>query len=83
MCDPTLTTLCIYLSSQSIDTKKVNHGPSIRSYLGESAFISLLPHRNTSYSDDANHRHLKASAAIKVTDLLINQVYVDLFSPFL
>ena len=73
----------VYLSSQSIHTKKVDHGASIRPYLGESAFISFFPRRNASYSDDANHRHLEASAAKKVTDLLVNQVYVDLFSPFL
>ena len=65
----------IYLVNQSIQ-KKVNHGPSIR-------LISFFPYGKASYSDDANHRHLEASAAKKVTDLLINQVYVDLFSPLL
>ena len=64
---PNVTLPYVYLSSQSIHTKKVNHGPSIR-------LTSFFPHGKASYSDDANHRHLEASAAKKVTDLLINQV---------
>ena len=64
----------IYLVNQSIQ-KKVNHGPSIR-------LISFFPYGKASYSDDANHRHLEASAAKRLTDLLENQVNVDLVSPF-